>query len=63
MTADDEIANKVRVAMMRMRHNTLADIEEFCTGSAAKCKTYAPLLRHIAKWKAAIRINIQRPSR
>lgn len=43
------------VGALRERHNALADVENFCTGSAVKLKRYAPLLRHVAKMKADIR--------
>ena len=60
MIADDEIARKVKLAMMTMRHNTLAEIEDFCTGTKYKLVKYAPLLAHLAKWKAAIRVSMKR---
>lgn len=60
MNDDENIAVKVKLAMLRNRHNTLADIEKFCTGTAKKLKQYAPLLRHIADWKGAIQINMKR---
>ena len=60
MNGDALIAEQVKLAMLRNRHNTLADIEEFCTGTAAKLKRYAPLLRRVAAWKAAIRSNMDR---
>ena len=49
---------KVRMALRRERHNALADVESFCTGTVKKLKRYAPLLRHLARVKASIRIEM-----
>ena len=51
----DLIAKNVRLAVRRARHNALADVEEFCTGTVARVKKYAPLLQHIAVLKDALR--------
>lgn len=54
--ADDEHAGiQARLAVLRARHNAFADVETLCTGTAAKLKRYAPLLREIAKAKADLR--------
>lgn len=53
------LAKQVRLAIMRERHNTLADVEKFCTGTVSKLKRYAPLLRHIAGIKEHIRLEMQ----
>lgn len=53
------LAKQVRLAIMRERHNALADVELFCTGKVSKLKRYAPLLRHIAEVKEQIRREMQ----
>ena len=57
MTEAKNIGLRVQLAMLREQHNTLAGVEDMCTGTAAKLKRYAPLLRRIAKWKAGLRIE------
>ena len=52
------LAKEVRLAIMREHHNALASVEMFCTGTAAKLKRYAPLLRHVASVKANIRAEM-----
>lgn len=51
------------MALMRARHNALAEVETFCTGTVAKLERYAPLLAHVAKRKAKIRQEMSRLER
>lgn len=55
----DSIAKELRLAVRRERHNALAEVETFCTGTASKLKRYAPLLRHIAMVKENIRVEMR----
>lgn len=55
----DLLSKQLRLTVRRSRHNALAEVEEFCTGTESKLKRYAPLLRHIASVKASIRIEME----
>ena len=57
---DGRTVKTVRAALLRVRHNELATVEMFCTGTAAKLERYAPLLAFLAKRKLALRKAIQR---
>lgn len=54
MSDASRIGKQVQIAVKRAEHNALAGVEDMCTGTAAKLKRYAPLLRRVAKWKAAL---------
>lgn len=52
------IARRVQASVLQTEHNTLADVEDMCTGTVAKLERYAPILRLIAKRKAVLRAQI-----
>ena len=52
---DDALMREVRLSLLRARHNELADVEVFCTGTSAKLERYEALLIHVAKRKDRLR--------
>jgi penicillin V acylase-like amidase (Ntn superfamily) len=58
MSEATRIGLEVQLAILREQHNTLASVEEMCSGTVVKVKRYAPLLRRVSKWKAGLRTEM-----